>query len=107
LAEDPPRASLLAGAVQPWRLGGGAIAKDIEDIDGFVAFDTPGWAKVTMDFRLRAEGTATLLSSEIRVLGTDTRARRAFAAYWWIGVRPMGGVLRRAILRKVALSAVG
>ena len=47
----------------------------------------------------RARGT--FLSTETRVVATDARTRRAFAAYWFL-IRPGSGAIRRELLRVVA-----
>ena len=43
----------------------------------------------------------TLLSTETRVLATDPRTRRAFAAYW-LFIRAGSGAIRREVLSIVA-----
>jgi len=43
----------------------------------------------------------TFLSTETRVVATDARTRRAFAAYWLV-IRPGSGAIRRELLRVVA-----
>jgi hypothetical protein len=54
-----------------------------------------------MEFRLEPIPGATLLSTETRVLATDPRTRRAFAAYWFL-IRAGSGAVRREVLRTVA-----
>ena len=57
-----------------------------------------------MEFRLEPTRLATLLSTETRVLATDPRTRRAFAAYW-LFIRAGSGAIRREVLRVVARRA--
>ena len=40
------------------------------------------WIKAGMEFRLEPSGLGTRLTTETRVLATDPKTRRAFAAYW-------------------------
>jgi hypothetical protein len=54
-----------------------------------------------MEFRLQSIPVGTLLSTETRMRATDPRARRAFAAYWFL-IRPSSGAIRREVLRAVA-----
>jgi len=45
-----------------------------------------------------------LLSTETRVLATDPKTRRTFAAYWCV-IRPGSSVIRRELLKVVARRA--
>jgi hypothetical protein len=45
-----------------------------------------------------------LLSTETRVLATDPKTRRAFAAYWFV-IRPSSSAIRREVLKVVARRA--
>jgi hypothetical protein len=53
-----------------------------------------------MEFRLQAIPEGTLLRAETRMLATDPRTRRAFAAYWFF-IRASSGAIRREVLRTV------
>jgi hypothetical protein len=79
---------------RPWKLRGDRRP----DVDDFAAFSDPGWAKMALDLRAVAEGDGSRLETETRVLLTDRRARRRFAAYWLL-IRPFSGLTRRAWLR--------
>lgn len=79
---------------KPWRLRGG-LRPEVADV---AAFDEPGYAKMALDVRALAGGDGTRLETETRVLLTDGRARRRFAAYWLV-VRPFSGLIRRSWLR--------
>jgi hypothetical protein len=57
-----------------------------------------------MEFRLESVSSGTVLSTETRVLATDPRTRRAFAAYWFV-IRTSSGAIRREVLRVVARRA--
>ena len=78
---------------KPWSPRG-----SLRTVDDFVSFSEPGYAKMAMDLRAVAEGAGARLETETRVLLTDARARRRFAAYWLV-VRPFSGLVRRSWLR--------
>jgi hypothetical protein len=62
----------------------------------FRDFAEPAHLKLAFNFRYR-EG---VLSTETRVFGTDKRARRLFAVYWFV-IRAGSGLIRRVWLRGV------
>ena len=69
--------------------------------DAFVSLRSPGFAKAAMNFRLEPRGTGPLvLHTDTRVLATDSRTRRAFAAYWRT-IAPGSDLIRRAWLRAI------
>jgi hypothetical protein len=72
---------------QPVTVAGGAA---------FARFEAPGYVKIAMNFRY----TEDTLSTETRVVATDARARRRFAAYWFL-IRPASGLIRRIWLRAI------
>ena len=78
---------------RPWRPRG-----DVREVDDFVRFDEPGWAKLAVDLRVSPLGDGALLETETRVYLTDAWARRRFAVYWLV-VRPFSGLVRRLWLR--------
>lgn len=100
LFTDRPNVVISAGLSQAWRLLGGATPPHL-DVGALRAWSQPGWIKVAMQFRLEPQPVATLLSTETRMLATDPRTRRAFAAYWFL-IRPSSGAIRREVLRVVA-----
>jgi hypothetical protein len=67
-------------------------------VDDFVAFAEPGWAKMAMDLRAEPDERGSRLVTETRVFLTDRSARRKFAAYWLV-IRPFSGLIRRSWLR--------
>jgi hypothetical protein len=71
----------------------------------FAGYGEPGWTKVAMNFRLVARGGGTELTTETRVLSTDSATKRSFTAYWLL-VRVGSGLIRHDILRAVG-KAVG
>ena len=78
---------------KPWSPRG-----SLRTVDDFVTFSEPGYAKMAMDLRAVADGAGARLETETRVLLTDARARRRFAAYWLV-VRPFSGLVRRSWLK--------
>jgi hypothetical protein len=100
LFSERPHVVISAGLSQAWRLLGGSTPPHL-DAAALRAWSQPGWIKVAMEFRLEPIPGATLLSTETRVLATDPRTRRAFAAYWFL-IRAGSGAVRREVLRTVA-----
>jgi len=100
---ERPRVVISAGLSQAWRLLGGATPPRL-DVAALRAWSQPGWIKVAMEFRLEPIPVGTLLSTETRILATDPRTRRSFAAYWLL-IRAGSGAIRREVLRVVARRA--
>jgi hypothetical protein len=100
LFSERPDAVISAGLSQAWRLFGGSTPPDL-DAAALRAWSQPGWIKAGMEFRLEPTRLGTLLRTETRVLSTDPRSRRAFAAYWYF-IRPSASAIRREVLRTVA-----
>jgi len=103
LAEEPGREVVNGSIARPWKPAG-AERTTVAQLAQFVGFADPGWAKVAADFRLKHERGGTRISTETRVLTTDAKARRAFAAYWTI-IRVPSGLIRRDLLRAIARRA--
>jgi hypothetical protein len=100
LFSERPNVVISAGLSQAWRLLGGGIPPEL-DAAALRSWSQPGWIKVAMEVRLEPTQQGTFLSTETRVVATDARTRRAFAAYWFL-VRPGSGAIRRELLRVVA-----
>ena len=67
----------------------------------FRAFDRPGYAKAAMNFLVEEQGSGWCrLSTETRVVATDPRARRRFAAYWRV-IYPGSALIRRMWLEAI------
>src|SRR5947207_2205285 len=99
----PPQVVISAGLSQAWRLLGGPAPPRL-DAAALRAWSQPGWIKAGMEFRLEPVPAGTLLSTETRVLATDPKTRRAFAAYWFV-IRPGSSAIRREVLKVVARRA--
>ena len=78
---------------RPWSPGG-----NLRQVDDFVAFGEPGYAKIAMDLRAVPDGGGARLETETRIYLTDASARRRFGAYWLV-IRPVSGLTRRGWLR--------
>jgi hypothetical protein len=103
LFSERPHVVISAGLSQAWRLLGGSIPPHL-DAAALRAWSRPGWIKAGMEFRLEPVSAGTLLSTETRVLATDPKTRRAFAAYWFV-IRPSSSAIRRELLKVVARRA--
>ena len=103
LHAEPPHLVISAGLSQAWRLLGGPAPPRL-DAGRLRAWSEPGWIKAGMEFRFEPISAGTRMRTETRVLATDPRTRRAFAAYWSL-IRPWSGAIRREVLRVVARRA--
>jgi hypothetical protein len=103
LFSEQPAVVISAGLTQAWRLLGGQPPPRL-DAAALRAWSQPGWIKVAMEFRFDPIPAGTLLFTETRVLATDPRARRSFAAYWFL-IRPSASAIRREVLAVVARRA--
>jgi hypothetical protein len=99
LAEDPGREIVLGLFVARPR---GAPRPDPET---FADLSAPGYAKAVINFRIRPrQDGACLLTTETRVLPTDSKTARAFAAYWRV-IYPGSSLLRVTWLSAIARRA--
>jgi hypothetical protein len=103
LFSERPQVVISAGLSQAWRLLGGLTPPRL-DAAALRAWSDPGWIKVAMEFRLEPAPAGTVLSTETRILATDPRSRRSFAAYWFL-IRASSAAIRREVLRVVARRA--
>ncbi len=103
LASDPPRLAVAGAAIQPWKLTSGYDFPPL-DAAGLRDFSEPGWAKSGFDFVLTPENGGTRLTTETRVTATDARTRAIFGLYW-AAIRAGSGLIRRDMLRAIALRA--
>jgi hypothetical protein len=103
IAAEPERAIVAGGPLQPWKPRGGVAPPQL-DAAALRAFAEPGWVKVGLDFVLEPAGAATRPVTETRVEATDARTRRLFGLYWLL-IRAGSGLIRRDMLRAVAVRA--
>jgi hypothetical protein len=66
----------------------------------FKEFDRPGYVKVAMNFHLAEIAGGCRVSTETRVLATDSSARWKFAVYWRI-IYPGSALIRRMWLAAI------
>ena len=100
LFSERPQVVISAGLSQAWRLLGGQTPPRL-DAAALRAWSQPGWIKAAMEFRFEPIPAGTLLSTETRILATDTGTRRSFSAYWFL-IRPSSSAIRREVLAVVA-----
>ena len=105
LYQDEPRQLISAGLSQSWRLFGGPVAP-LLDLEQFIQWHEPGWAKVAMVFSLqfRPETGKTALATQTRVGFADPATARAFGPYWW-AVKGGSALIRREVIRRVQIRA--
>ena len=93
LAEEPDRELVLGSAQRYWQAANGPPPK-IADAAEFAAFDAPDFAKVAFDLRVEDEGDGgARVTTETRVLTTDSSSRRKFAVYWRF-IHPGSAIIR-------------
>lgn len=100
LIEEPGRRLVVGRAARFWELVPTA-APGIGSRSDFLAFSEPGFAKAVISHEIVPDGAGSYLITETRVVGTDARARRVFAAYWQV-IRPGVGLIRRSTLKAVS-----
>jgi hypothetical protein len=69
-------------------------------VEDFAAFTEPGYAKAVLNFAVQADGEGSRITTETRVTGTDTAAKRKFRRYWWV-IRAGSGAIRRSWLKAI------
>jgi hypothetical protein len=100
LKEEPGREIVLGVCGQFWRVRGQGRCPGINSPDGLLAFNGPGYAKATINFRVVPEGDGCRVTTETRILATDDAARRRFAAYWRL-IYPGSALIRRGWLEAI------
>lgn len=94
---ERPDAVVIGHIGQYWRPGGGD-RPSFGDLDGYQAFDQPGFAKVATDLRVVPEGDGVRLTTETRVGATDADAAARMRRYWTV-IRPFSGLIRLGWLK--------
>ncbi len=102
VAERPGEEIVAATTGRFWAIRERANMEAPDDLDAFLAFDRPGWAKAAVCIRVepRDDG-ATNLVTETRVQCVDHGARRRFAVYWML-INVFSGWIRRDMLEGIA-----
>jgi hypothetical protein len=92
LAEAPPDELVVGTIGRFWRPTGQSTP--IAGASEFLAFDTPGYARCALDFRLEDASGDTRVITETRIFTPDADAKRKFGAYW-LFVHPGSAFIRR------------
>lgn len=102
LAEVPGQEIVFGGVTQPWLPNPVFQALPAEH---FREFDEPGYVKIAWTMRADPAGeTKSIISTETRVVTTDSFAREKFRNYWSF-VMPGSVLIRRLGLRLVKTEA--
>ena len=89
------------------RFWSGRTAWEHVSAEQFVAFSTPGYAKIAANLSFREYGASqTLVSYEARTAATDAQSRAQFLRYWRV-VSPFVGVVMRGTLSLAADTVAG
>ena len=73
---------------------------DVATPDQFKAVAQPGFALATFNFRIAEEGALTRLTTETRIVATDSWTLRRFTAYWRV-IYPGSAILRMTWLQAI------
>lgn len=98
VAVRPGEEIVLAMAGRPW--DNTALPTQAPDLEAFRRFDAPASVRIAFNFRVAPVPQGTLLTTETRIMGTDTDGARTFGRYWRV-VYPGSAVLRQAWLDAV------
>ncbi|MCU0759372.1 MAG: hypothetical protein MUF07_09315 [Steroidobacteraceae bacterium] len=101
LRDDPLRGVVVGAVGAFWRNSGGIVRVAPER---FAADRSPGCARLAwmFDFQPLDGGRACLAVTETRIHCNDAAARRAMTLYWLL-IRPASGLIRREMLRLLAV----
>src|SRR5262249_33674860 len=72
LKEEPGREIVLGTCGQFWRVRGSGLCPGIRSAGDVLAFEEPGYAKATINFRVVPEGDGCRLTTETRIVPTDS-----------------------------------
>lgn len=98
LAETPPDELVVGTIGQFWRPTGPRLP--LAGPGEFLAFDTPGYARCAMDFRLEDVSGETRVTTETRIFTPEADVKRKFGAYW-LFVHPGSAFIRRMWLSAI------
>jgi hypothetical protein len=99
LLEHQPGQALVYGLVgQFWKADFGLFK--IESAEAYLAFRTPGVAKLALTFTVTEQGGKTRLVTETRVFCPDRTSHLRFLPYWYL-IRPVSGLIRNRILGSI------
>jgi hypothetical protein len=99
LLEHRPSEALVYGLVgQFWKTEFGLVKMD--SAEDYLAFCTPGVAKLALTFTVTEQGGKTRLVTETRVFCPDRKSHLRFTPYWYL-IRPVSGIIRSRILNSI------
>jgi len=102
LAEIPGREIVMGAVTQPWRAD--VVFRSLPPHE-FIAFDEPGYVKITWTLRADASGAGkSTFRTETRALATDAAARIKFRRYWAF-LSPGIILIRKASLKPLRTEA--
>lgn len=101
LNENPDLEMVFGHIGQSWKFQG-AQPYEISDTQDFLNFDRPDYLKIAMNFHVDTYSNIgeTKLSTETRIIATDSAARKKFAIYWRF-IYPGSALIRRMWLRAI------
>jgi hypothetical protein len=101
LAEEPGREIVLGVIGRFWTPDAWASEPEpvLRGAQEFMEFDVAGYAKAAANFRVQGSGPTTV-TTETRILATDSVGKRKFALYWAL-IRPGSGLIRHDLLRAI------
>ncbi len=77
----------------------------IRSLDDFLLFQTEGFCKAAMNFRIQETGTGgCMVTTETRVIAYGGRAKARFEEYWGL-IGPFSGLIRKEMLKKIKREA--
>jgi hypothetical protein len=87
-----------------WKFDYGLVA--IADTQAFERFGAMGVPKLVLNFSAEVlDAGRTWLRTETRVFCNDRKSLALFLPYWWL-IRPVSGLMRRRLLRRIATAAM-
>jgi hypothetical protein len=107
LAENTDQELVFGSVGQFWKLSGGSSPR-ISDVQKFLAFRHPHYAKAATNFYLNKGlgEDSTHLSTETRIYALDPAARKKFRVYWWF-IYAGSALIRREWLLAIKRRAEG
>jgi hypothetical protein len=86
-----------------WQFDYGLVA--IADTQAFERFGAMGVPKLVLNFSAEVvDAGRTWLRTETRIFCNDRKSLALFLPYWWL-IRPVSGLMRRRLLRRIASAA--
>ena len=100
LAEEGNRELVVGFVGRFWEADGGPHVW-VGTPEEFRAFDRPGYAKAALNFHIgTTDGNGCRVSTETRILATDSASQRKFGRYWQV-IYPGTAMIRKGLLRAI------